>query len=256
MAAGSAWLATPWHGEDPQGLCLRRPWAAPQAQVPPRPRSPPLPSSTGIPGREKLHWRMNHRFILFYFVMCSQHLFLSSPWQVRDKLKIKSTRKIIYKKHSQAPRPVPPRGGSARPNPPRAWHKGQDGHQSPTQPGRDTETPQSWSGPLGSQVQGLGRVHSARAGACPLEEPQVAATSARRVQVYGKRERLAALRTRPALLPRRRSGPGRAGHHNCAMRILVRVRARTHCPVPGTAARRSGPGPAGRWWPVQRFHAG
>lgn len=39
-------------------------------------------------------------FILFYFVMCSQHLSLLSLAGHRDKLKIKSTRKIIYKSTS------------------------------------------------------------------------------------------------------------------------------------------------------------
>lgn len=41
-------------------------------------------------------------FILFYFVMCSQHLSLLSLAGHRDKLKIKSMRKIIYKSTSQA----------------------------------------------------------------------------------------------------------------------------------------------------------
>lgn len=46
---------------------------------------------------------MNHPFyfILFCHVLTAS-LSLSSPWQVRDKLKIKSTRKIIYKSTSQA----------------------------------------------------------------------------------------------------------------------------------------------------------
>lgn len=64
-------------------------------------------NSKGGEGRET-PLKLNHPFYLILFChVLTAFLSLLSLAGHRDKLKIKSTRKIIYKKHSQAPLSIP-----------------------------------------------------------------------------------------------------------------------------------------------------